>query len=66
GVLAHVLGAIRAAEINVQEMQNVVFEGAEAAVARINLEAPPAPDTLDRLKAENADVIELSLLEIRG
>ena len=64
GVLAHVLGALRAANINVQEMQNVVFEGAEAAVARINLDAAPDEDALERLKAENADIIELSLLEL--
>ncbi|HYP52396.1 MAG TPA: NAD(P)-dependent oxidoreductase, partial [Pyrinomonadaceae bacterium] len=64
GVLAHVLGAIRAAAINVQEMQNVVFEGAEAAVARINLEAAPEPDTLERIKSGNADIIELDLKEM--
>ena len=66
GVLASVLGAIRAAEINVQEMENIIFEGAEAAVARINLEAAPSRDTLERLRAENADIIELDLLELRS
>lgn len=64
GVLAHVLGAIRAAEINVQEMENIVFAGAEAAVARINLESAPPPEMLDRLRAENSDIIELSLLKL--
>ncbi len=66
GVLAQVLGAIRAAEINVQEMENIVFEGAEAAVARINLEAAPSSETLESLRAENADIIELDLLELRS
>ncbi len=66
GVLAAVLGAIRAATINVQEMENIVFEGAEAAVARINLEAAPSSETLERLRAENADIIELDLLELRS
>ncbi|HYN84590.1 MAG TPA: NAD(P)-dependent oxidoreductase [Pyrinomonadaceae bacterium] len=65
GVLASVLGAIRAAEINVQEMENIVFEGAEAAVARINLDAAPAASALEELRASNDDIIELSLLEIR-
>jgi D-3-phosphoglycerate dehydrogenase len=64
GVLAQVLDAIRAAQINVQEMENIVFEGAEAAVARINLEAAPPAATLDKLRAENADIIELDLLEL--
>jgi D-3-phosphoglycerate dehydrogenase len=66
GVLAQVLDAIRAAHINVQEMENIIFEGAEAAVARINLEAAPPADTLERLRAENADIIELDLLELRS
>ena len=41
GVLASVLDAISEVRINVQEMQNVVFEGAQAAVARIDLETKP-------------------------
>jgi D-3-phosphoglycerate dehydrogenase len=65
GVLAHVLDAIRNANINVQEMENIIFEGSEAAVARINLEAAPPAETLERLRAENPDILELSLLEIR-
>ncbi|MBC7933113.1 MAG: hydroxyacid dehydrogenase [Rubrivivax sp.] len=66
GVLASVLDAIRSASINVQEMENIVFEGAESAVARINLDAAPPADALERLKVSNADIIELSLLEIRS
>jgi D-3-phosphoglycerate dehydrogenase len=66
GVLAQVLDAIRGANINVQEMENIIFEGSEAAVARINLEAAPPAETLERLRAENPDILELSLLEIRS
>jgi D-3-phosphoglycerate dehydrogenase len=64
GILAQVLEAIRAANINVQEMENIIFEGSEAAVARINLEAAPPAETLDKLKAENADIIELNLINL--
>jgi D-3-phosphoglycerate dehydrogenase len=66
GVLAGVLDAIRASNINVQEMENIVFEGSEAAVARINLEAAPADETLRALRSENPDIIELDLLELKG
>ena len=38
GVLAHVFDQLRQANLNVQETENIVFEGAEAAVARINLD----------------------------
>jgi D-3-phosphoglycerate dehydrogenase / 2-oxoglutarate reductase len=64
GVLAQVLDAIKAEHINVQEMENIVFEGAEAAVARINLDKAPSDGMLDRLRAGNEDVIELNVLEI--
>src|SRR5499426_2248249 len=62
GVLAQVLDAIKAEQINVQEMENIVFDGAEAAVARINLDKAPSNGTLERLRAGNEDVIELNLL----
>jgi D-3-phosphoglycerate dehydrogenase len=64
GVLASVLEAIRTAGINVQEMENIIFEGSEAAVARINLEAAPQAETLERLRAENTDIIELNLINL--
>src|SRR6266436_5786618 len=64
GVLAQVLDAIKAEQINVQEMENIVFEGAEAAVARINLDKAPSQATLDRLRDGNEDVMELNVLEI--
>jgi D-3-phosphoglycerate dehydrogenase len=65
GVLAQVLEAIKAEHINVQEMENIVFEGAEAAVARINLDKAPSQETLDQLRAGNEDIIELDLLTLQ-
>jgi D-3-phosphoglycerate dehydrogenase len=65
GVLAQVLDAIKAEQINVQEMENIVFEGAEAAVARINLDKAPSNGTLDRLRAGNGDIMEMNVLDIR-
>jgi D-3-phosphoglycerate dehydrogenase / 2-oxoglutarate reductase len=64
GVLATVLEAIKSEHINVQEMENIVFDGAEAAVARINLDNAPSQELLKRLQVENADIIELDLLEL--
>ena len=65
GVLAGVLEAIKAEQINVQEMENIVFEGAAAAVARINLDNAPTKETLKRLQASNTDIIELDLLDLK-
>ena len=64
GVLAGVLDAIKAEQINVQEMENIVFEGAAAAVARINLDNAPSDETLRQLEASSPDIIELNLLKL--
>lgn len=64
GVLASVLDAVSAARINVQEMENVIFEGAEAAVARINLETTPAAELLDSIRRTNTDILEISLIRL--
>ncbi len=64
GVLAHVLNAIKAANINVQEMENIVFKGAVAAVARIALDSAPPISTIEHIRNGNPDVIDVSLLVI--
>ncbi len=51
GTLAHTLEAISAAGINVQEMENVIFEGAVAAVARINVEGTVDESLVAAIKA---------------
>ena len=64
GVLAHVFDRLGASGINVQETENVIFEGAEAAVARINLDGPPAPDLLAAIRDGNDDILDLQVVEI--
>jgi D-3-phosphoglycerate dehydrogenase / 2-oxoglutarate reductase len=54
GVLASVLGVLREAELNVQEMQNVVFSGAEAACARIAVVGAPSEETVARIAGDDA------------
>lgn len=65
GVLAAILDRLKAENINVQEMENIIFQGAEAAVARINLDRAPSPDTLGKSQSGNENIIELSLLELK-
>ena len=45
-----------------QETENIVFEGAQAAVARINLDGAPPASLCDRIKAENADILDLQVV----
>jgi D-3-phosphoglycerate dehydrogenase / 2-oxoglutarate reductase len=63
GVLAHVFDRLRAAGINVQETENVIFEGAEAAVARINLDAAPPADLLAAIRSGN-NILDLQIVQI--
>jgi D-3-phosphoglycerate dehydrogenase len=64
GVLAHVFARLRTANINVQETENVIFEGAHAAVARINLDGAPAESLLKEIQDGNADILDLHLVTI--
>jgi D-3-phosphoglycerate dehydrogenase len=64
GVLSAVFRQLEQAAINVQETENIVFEGAAAAVARIHLDHAPPQKVLDAMRAESKDIIELSLLKL--
>ena len=64
GVLAHVFEHLRSGNINVQETENVIFEGAQAAVARINLDGAPSDALLAAMQAGNADILDLHLVTI--
>jgi D-3-phosphoglycerate dehydrogenase len=50
GVLANVLSAISAASINVEELENVIFDGAEAACARVRLAGEPQSEVIEKIK----------------
>jgi D-3-phosphoglycerate dehydrogenase len=64
GVLAHVFEQLRQAHLNVQETENIIFEGAEAAVARINLDAEPTEPTRTAIQSGHADVLDLQLVKL--
>jgi D-3-phosphoglycerate dehydrogenase len=64
GVLAHVFEHLRQANINVQETENIVFEAAEASVARINLDGAPPPALCEQIKRENKAVLDLQLVTL--
>ena len=63
GVLASVLSEARAAGWNVQEMENLIFEGAQAACARIRFTGDANADTLSRIR-EKEHVLDASILEL--
>jgi D-3-phosphoglycerate dehydrogenase / 2-oxoglutarate reductase len=64
GVLAHVFEHLRGGDLNVQETENIIFEGAEAAVARINLDGAPPETLLATIRAGNSNILDLHLVTI--
>ena len=63
GVLAHVFERLRSSGINVQETENVIFEGAEAAVARVNVDAAPTSSLVSAIR-DHPDIIDLHVVEL--
>lgn len=53
GVLAGVLATLREDGINVQQMENMIFSGGEAACARIQIEGTPSDAALEALRADD-------------
>jgi D-3-phosphoglycerate dehydrogenase / 2-oxoglutarate reductase len=66
GVLAHVFGVLAGAEINVEEVENIIYHGAQATLARIHLDGAPGNGALEKIKTGNADIISVELSEIDG
>lgn len=64
GVLAFVMDQIRRAGINIEEVQNVIFDGAAAASCRIQLDSEPGVELLAAIKRGNADIIGIEVLKI--
>jgi D-3-phosphoglycerate dehydrogenase len=64
GVLAHVFGVLAGAEINVEEVENIIYHGAQATLARIHLDGVPTNGALDRIRSGNQDIISVELSEI--
>ena len=64
GTLAHTLTVLRQAGFNVQEMENNVFAGAKAAMAKISIEGGDVSDAvIDEIKS-NANVLDVTVVDL--
>ena len=66
GVLAHVFGVLAGAAINVEEVENIIYHGAQATLARIHLDGQPESTELARIRDGNPDIISAELSTING
>jgi D-3-phosphoglycerate dehydrogenase len=64
GVLAHTLNLVSHAGVNVEEMENIICEGLEAAVAQIKLDAALDDGVLRAIKEGNPHVIAVTQTQI--
>jgi D-3-phosphoglycerate dehydrogenase len=65
GVLAHVFDILRDSHVNAQETENIIFTGAKAAVARINLDGEPTPEQLRRISTYE-DIFDVQVVPLSG
>jgi len=63
GVLAHVFYTLGQAGINVEEMENIIYDGAKAACARIQLDSPPSAEHVHAI-GRNENVLSVSMANI--
>jgi D-3-phosphoglycerate dehydrogenase len=63
GVLAAVLDEMRRVGWNIQEMDNLIFEGAQAASASIRFDGAPDPSVIERIQGHD-DVFAVTLIEL--
>jgi D-3-phosphoglycerate dehydrogenase len=61
GVLAAVFDGLKRAGINAQETENIVFDGAHAAVARVHLSSAPTAEVMESIRADQ-NVIEAGVV----
>lgn len=66
GVLADVFRILADCAINVEEVENIIYHGAQASTARIHLDGSPNAKTLEAIRRGNEHIISVDLTAIDG
>ncbi|HEX5386542.1 MAG TPA: NAD(P)-dependent oxidoreductase [Gemmatimonadales bacterium] len=66
GVLADVFRLLADRAINVEEVENIIYHGAQATCARIHLDGRPDRAALEAIRKGNEHIISVELTEIDG
>lgn len=64
GVLAHVFRILSEGSVNVEEVENIAYHGAQAAVARIQISSLPTEHALAEIRTGNPNIISVDLTPI--
>lgn len=63
GVIANVMTELKDAQINAQELTNVIFDGKKTACCTIQLDAEPTNEILNSIRTRQDEVISATLLK---
>ncbi|MBA2627119.1 MAG: ACT domain-containing protein [Gemmatimonadales bacterium] len=66
GVLAYVFGVLADRSINVEEVENIIYHGAQATLARVHLDSQPDAAALDAIRGGNPHIISVELTALDG
>jgi D-3-phosphoglycerate dehydrogenase len=64
GVLAHVFAILSGSGINVEEVENIIYYGALATIARIHVDREPPTEAVSAIRAGNEHIISVELASI--
>lgn len=64
GVIANVMNELKEADINAQELTNVIFEGKKTACCTIQLDAEPSADIMKSIRTRQNEVISATLIRV--
>lgn len=62
GVIANVMSELKQAEINAQELENVIFDGKKTACCTIQLASEPSKEILQNIRTRQDEVISATLI----
>lgn len=62
GVIANVMNDLKEADINAQELENVIFEGKKTACCTIQLDAEPSDKMMQNIRTRQNEVISATLI----
>ncbi|MBS1241974.1 MAG: Hydroxyacid dehydrogenase [Gemmatimonadetes bacterium] len=64
GVLAHIFGVLSDAMLNVDEVENIAYHGAQAALVRVHLSGAPGPDAMAQIRTGNPNILSVDIRPI--
>lgn len=64
GVIANVMNELKEADINAQELTNVIFEGKQTACCTIQLDAEPSNEIMKSIRTRQDEVISATLIQL--